>query len=94
MNSIYGNRRIIVYGHNRSSQAGLLANILLERRIPHEWRDVVNGDPHYKDELLKLAHGHLLVPTVVFPDGTVMVEAWPDDALAKLYAIPGAGRSR
>jgi len=76
--------RLIVYGHVYCPQASLLADTLHEYRIPHEWRDVIDGDPRYKDELRALARGHLSVPTVIFPDGSVMVEPWPGEVLKRL----------
>ena len=76
--------RLIVYGHHYCGSALLLARALAEHHIDHEWRDVADGEPRFKGELRQLARGYLSVPTVVFPDGTVMVEPWPDDVLSKL----------
>ncbi len=76
--------RLIVYGHNYCPQSRLLLAALNDRHIDHEWRDIVEGEPHYKDELRQLARGNLSVPTVIFPDGTVLVEPWPQDVLARL----------
>ena len=75
---------MIVYGHKYCAQAVMLARTLAQYRIEHEWRDIREGDPIWKDELLALARGYLSVPTVVFPDGTVMVEPWPGQVLKKL----------
>jgi len=91
MDDAHHDERIIVYGHMRCAQAAWLAQVLLEQRIPHEWRDVAEGDPGYKDELRALARGHLSVPTVVFPDGTVMVEPMPNEVLTKLNRRPPPG---
>ena len=76
--------RLIVYGHAYCWQAALLADALREHQIDHDWRDVVEGDSVYRDELKKLARGYLSVPTVIFPDGTVMVEPLPDQVLDKI----------
>jgi len=57
---------------------------LAEHHIEHEWRDVRDGEPRFRDELRQLARGYLSVPTVIFPDGTVMVEPRPEDVLGKL----------
>jgi len=38
-----------------------------------------------------LAHGYLSVPTVIFPDGSVMVELMPNEMLAKLNRGPRPG---
>ena len=75
---------LIVYGHNFCAQAGILSKALIDYDIDHEWRDIRNGDPAWQDELRALARGYLSVPTVVFPDGTVMVEPWPKEVLKKL----------
>ena len=84
MNSEQPAEQIIVYGHQYCSQAMVLAAALQRNRIDHEWRDILNGDPAWKDELRALARGNLSVPTVVFPDGGVLVEPWPDQVLKRL----------
>jgi mycoredoxin len=76
--------RLVVYGHNSCGLAHLLAKALAEHQIDHEWRDIDEGDPRFRDELRQLARGYLSVPTVIFPDGTVLVEPFPDEVLAKL----------
>jgi mycoredoxin len=75
--------RLIVYGHNFCGQARRLADLLAKHHIDHEWRDV-QDDSRFRDELRQLARGYLSVPTVIFPDGTVMVEPWPEAVLTKL----------
>lgn len=72
---------MIVYGHNFCGQALMLARALKKNRVDHEWRDIYAGPPEWQEELKALARGHLSVPTVVFPDGNVMVEPWPDQVL-------------
>jgi hypothetical protein len=62
----------------------MLAKELKKYEIEHEWRDVREGKPEWQDELRALARGYLSVPTVVFPDGTVMVEPPPKEVLRKL----------
>ncbi len=75
---------LIVYGHHACGLARMLAEALAERHIDHEWRDVLNGEPRFREELRRLARGYLSVPTVIFPDGTVMVEPSPGEVLRKL----------
>lgn len=79
-----GAPRLIVFGHDNCGLSRWLAQELEHEQIAHEWRDVLKGDPRFKAELRALAHGYLSVPTVVFPDGTVMVEPRPDEVLSKL----------
>jgi mycoredoxin len=68
------NSLLIVYGHEYCSQAWSMRETLKEHGVPYEWRDIVRGDPGWKDELRALAGGNLSVPTVRFADGTVWVE--------------------
>lgn len=77
-------QKLIVYGHDYCGQARQLVRVLNQKEIEYEWRDIRNGDPAWKEELLVLAKGFLSVPTVIFPDGKVMVEPWPDEVVARL----------
>ena len=75
---------LIVYGHDYCGQALALKHLLAVYNIQHEWRDVMKGDPRFRNELEKLARGNLSVPTVIFPDGTVIVEPMPSQVLNRL----------
>ena len=74
---------LVVYGHNYCPRSRALAAALKQYDIRHEWRDVLTGLPGYRVELAKLARGYQSVPTVVFLDGTVLVEPWPDAVLER-----------
>ncbi|MGB0389494.1 MAG: glutaredoxin domain-containing protein [Ardenticatenaceae bacterium] len=76
--------QLIVYGHDYCPLAATLKNKLHAHEIEHEWRDIQKGQAHFRDELKELANGNLSVPTVIFPDGTVMVEPYANDVLDKL----------
>ena len=76
--------KVIVYGHRYCSQAGWLKCVLNKNRVDYEWRDVHSADAGYADELRSLTGGYLSVPTVIFPDGSVMVEPWPGQVLQEL----------
>lgn len=75
---------LIIYGHDYCSQAHMLYHTLEEHGVDYELRDILKGDPSWKGELRALARGHLSVPTVVFSDGSVMVEPWPRSVIEKL----------
>jgi mycoredoxin len=77
---------LIVYGHDFCPLSRSVRRALNENHIAFEWRDVETGDPSYRDELKKLASGFVSVPTVIFPDGTVMVEPNSTAVLKKLAA--------
>ena len=84
--------KLVVYGHNYCIQAKFLVAALDKHNVDYEWRDVMQDEPDYQDELRQLANGNLSVPTTVFPDGTVMVEPWPGKVLKKL-GLKKAGRA-
>ncbi len=76
--------KMVVYGHDFCGQSRILTRVLKKSEIEYEYRDVVNGKPVWQKELKKLANGNLSVPTVVFPDGEVLVEPWPEQVLDRL----------
>jgi mycoredoxin len=78
------NTKLIVYGHKYCADAIFLEGYLNRNGIAYEWRDIVAGDPDFKDELRLLARGYLSVPTVVFSNGEVLVEPNPKEVLARL----------
>lgn len=80
--------RLIVYGHNYCGMSRALVNVLKEKEIEYEWRDVREGPVEYQEQLKKLAHGCLSVPTVIFPDGSVLVEPAPYTVVNRLQQPP------
>lgn len=74
---------LIVYGHRGCAQATHLRRELEAHGIPYEWRDVREGDERHREALMELAGGFLSVPTVVFPDGEVLVEPRVQQVLRK-----------
>ena len=81
-------QKLIIYGHSYCPQSRLMAKTLSKYHIDHEWRDVKQEQTNFADELRQLANGYLSVPTVIFPDGTVMVEPWPTQVLNKMGIQP------
>lgn len=82
------NQPIIVYGHNHCPLSRLMAKALKKYQIDHEWREVNQEQSQFSKELRQLANGNLSVPTVIFADGTVMVEPWPTQVLSKMDIQP------
>ncbi len=76
--------KLIIYTHDYCPQSHMLADALEEVSVEIEWRDVRMGDPKWQEELKSIARGYLSVPTVVFGDGTVLVEPWPQEVMNKL----------
>lgn len=83
-----GSERLIVYGHASCGSAIHLRRELEERQIPFEWRDVRTGPDEYRESLRRLTHGFLSVPTVIYPDGEVMIEPSLPQVLRRLGASP------
>lgn len=83
------NFKLIVYGHQYCADALYLDSYLDKNGVEYEWRDVVDGDARFAQELRLLARGNLSVPTVVFPDGEVLVEPAPFDVLSRWVRAVG-----
>jgi mycoredoxin len=83
------NGTVIIYGHRYCSQAKLLRNTLDQQQIDYEWRDIREADPIYQEELRDLANGNLSVPTVVLPNGMVLIEPLPGQVLKLLKPARG-----
>ncbi len=83
MNSMTG-PRLVVYGRHSCGRSHWLYEELEKNHIDYEWRDIVMGETRYQEELQQLAHGYLSVPTVIFPDGSVLIEPRPDQVLSRL----------
>ena len=78
--------KLVIYGHEFCPSARRLRTTLDEKKLPYEWRDVRQGEAHFQKELKELAGGYLSVPTVIFPDGTLMVEPLLSEVLEKIDA--------
>lgn len=95
MDDSSSNARLVVYGHRLCGLALKLEDTLNKRGIDFEWRDVRGrsdrGGPRFADELRRLAGGHCSVPTIIFPDGAVLIEPSPEDVLRRLHWGPLAG---
>jgi mycoredoxin len=83
------NGTVIIYGHRYCSQAKLLRDTLDQQQIHYEWRDIREADPVYQEELRELANGNLSVPTVVLPNGMVLIEPIPRQVLKFLKPSKG-----
>lgn len=81
MRSVNGNRgEILVYGTKWCSDCHRTKYLLDEFGIAYVEIDV-DRDPEGLAFVRRVNHGHRVVPTVVFPDGTIYVEP-PNSAMA------------
>ncbi len=63
----------IVYGTTWCPDCRRAKQFLGEMRIPYRWVDV-DKNPQAIDYVLKMNEGRRIIPTILFPDGTVLVE--------------------
>jgi len=76
---------IIVYGADWCPDTRRAKRLLDERRVPYSWVDIDRD--HAGDKFVIAAnHGNRSIPTIVFKDGSVLVEPSNAELSAKLYA--------
>lgn len=80
------NSIIIVYATNWCGDCLRTRKVLKDLNIEHEW---INIDRNEQAEQFVLQHNHGMrsVPTIVFPDGTILVEPKSTQLVNKLYAL-------
>lgn len=74
---------IIVYGTTWCPDCKRSKQFLGEQRIPYHWVDV-ERDPAGMAYILEVNKGQRVVPTIVFPDGSILVEPSNAELAAKL----------
>ena len=77
--------KIKVYGAPWCSDCRRSKDFLEERGVPYEWIDV-DQDPAAKEYVRQVNQNRLIIPTIVFPDGSVLVEPGNAQLARKLRA--------
>jgi len=80
-----GESELIVYATNWCGDCTRARRFLDEHRIPYRWIDI-NRDREAEALVRKINRGNRSVPTLVFPDGSVLVEP-STPALAQRYGV-------
>lgn len=75
---------ITVYGTNWCPDCGRAKRILDERQIPYRWVDIDN-DRGGEIFVIHTNRGYCSVPTIVFSDGSVLVEPSNAELSEKLF---------
>jgi mycoredoxin len=65
--------QIKVYGTTWCPDCVRAKQVLGRLKIPYTWIDI-SDDPEAIEYVVKVNHGNRSVPTIVFPDGSVLVE--------------------
>jgi glutaredoxin-like protein len=64
---------IRVYGTNWCPDCARAKKVLNQHQIAFKWIDI-ERDPEAADYVVKVNNGNRSVPTIIFPDGTRLVE--------------------
>lgn len=65
--------KIKVYGTKWCPDCARAKQIFAKNKVDYDWVDI-EQDPKAADEVVKINKGNKSVPTIVFPDGSVLVE--------------------
>jgi mycoredoxin len=65
--------RILMYGTEWCSDCRLAKRVMNELEVGYDFVDI-DQDPAAVQEVLRLNRGMRTVPTIIFPDGSVLVE--------------------
>lgn len=77
--------KIRFYGTNWCPSSRRAKNLLTEKGIDFEWINI-DEDPIGREFVMAVNHGYRSVPTIVFPDGDILVEPSSSELLKKLEA--------
>jgi mycoredoxin len=80
------NVQIVLYGAIWCSGTWFARSLLDERRIPYQWVDI-DQDPQAAAYIEEINRGYRSVPTIVFPDGSILVEPSQSELEHKLKAL-------
>ena len=75
--------QIIVYGTRWCSHSRRSRQLLEQHRIDYQWIDI-DQDSEARRFVEETNHGFRSVPTIVFPDGSILVEPSQAELLGKL----------
>ena len=64
---------LTVYGTNWCSDSRMVKRFLESRQIAHHWIDI-DADKEAKAFVIETNKGYASTPTMVFPDGKILVE--------------------
>ena len=64
---------ILMYGAPWCPDCKRAKQFLNEQRIPYEWHDI-DQDDAARDHVQQVNNGRQIIPTIIFPDGSILVE--------------------
>jgi len=77
---------IVLYGTTWCFDSRRARRVFDELEIPYRWVDI-DQDPEARKFVEEVNHGYRSVPTIIFPDGTMLVEPSNGVLREKLTAL-------
>lgn len=84
MNQMNSTPEITVYGADWCPDCRRAKKLLDERSVPYQWVDIETNRAG-EEFVLKTNRGSRTIPTIVFADGSILVEPSNSELSARLY---------
>lgn len=80
------NTMIIMYGTEWCRDCTRSKNVFQMHNISYQWIDI-DKDKTSKEFVRSINNGNCSVPTIVFPNGTILVEPSDDDLMKHIHSL-------
>ncbi|MBH42957.1 MAG: NrdH-redoxin [Chloroflexi bacterium] len=77
------NEKITVYGTTWCSDCRRAKQLMDSYNIEYDWTDI-DEEPEFQNLVKEINDGKSIVPTIIFPDGSVLVEPSNSELIKKL----------
>ena len=77
------NEKITVYGTTWCSDCRRAKQLMDSYNIEYNWTDI-DEEPEFQNLVKEINDGKCIVPTIIFPDGSVLVEPSNSELIKKL----------
>ena len=77
------NEKITVYGTTWCSDCRRAKQLMDAHDIEYDWTDI-DQEPEFQKIVKDINNGRSIVPTIIFPDGSVLVEPSNSELIKKL----------
>ncbi len=82
-------KKIIIYGTSWCGGSRRAKKMFDDNKIPYQWIDI-DQDKEARSLVEKINNGYRSVPTILFPDGSILVEPSDTNLAEKLGVEPPA----
>tara|TARA_Y100000590_G_scaffold212548_1_gene240863 strand:- start:10980 stop:11222 length:243 start_codon:yes stop_codon:yes gene_type:complete len=77
------NEKITVYGTTWCSDCRRAKQLMDSYNVEYDWTDI-DEEPEFQNLVKEINDGKSIVPTIIFPDGSVLVEPSNSELIKKL----------